>query len=462
LKYKVTNSKGEASIEFNYSNAEWEESVAAVYKKNAKQFNIQGFRKGQAPKSLIEKYYGKEVFFEDAFEDLANEGYVKVLTESKDLHPVDHPKAKDIQWPQDGGDFKFTLTVTLRPEVILGDYKGIKIQKVEYNVLDSDVTKEVDKLKQKYAREISVTDRKVENGDKVILDYKGTVDGVAFDGGTAEKQSLTIGSNSFIPGFESQMIGLAVGDEKDLTVTFPVDYHAENLKGKDAVFSVKVHEILTTEYPIIDDEFISDTGLAASLKEYKADIKAKLIQAAEKQSENQFESAALDLLSDNSKVDIPKCMIDEELEGMLENFETQLKYAYGGLNIDDFFKYTKSSKKEYFKQNEPAALKNVKARLVIAEIVKKEKIKATEKDIEKLIAQKAKEQNIEVDKIKEMLDDDDKQRQIQNEVVINKLFEFIKANNEIEIINEKDLGKKAKEKEVKADTPKKSTAKKSE
>ncbi|MCL2062004.1 MAG: trigger factor [Firmicutes bacterium] len=442
MQYKVTREKGAANFEFTVTSAEWEEEVNATYKKNAKKFNIQGFRKGQAPRKVIERFYGADVFFEDAFDECARKRYVAALNENEDIFPVDSPKLDIKSFADEKNALVFTMSVTLRPEVTLGAYTGMKIPQVEYTVKDSDIEAELKSAQERAARLVAVADRPVQNGDTVKLDYAGSVDGVPFEGGTAQMQTLEIGSKRFIPGFEEQMIGMQLGEEKDLSVTFPDDYHSENLKGKKAVFKVKLHEISVRELPALDDEFARDRTKFDSLKEYKDDIKNRLETENARRAENETRAGIIDAVAANATVDIPECMIAGELDVMLEEMEARLQYMYRGMKLEDYFKYTDSSVDEYKKQHRAEAEKGVKTRLVLQEIMKKEKIEATDADIK---AEHAK-QGVENPSSEQA-------SQIRNSVIINKLFDFLTKNNTMQKKSETKTAKSSDEKSEKPAKP---------
>ena len=308
MKYKVENKKGQVLIKFSIDAKEWDSAIESVYQKTKGKYAMPGFRKGKVPRKVLEKTYGVGIFFEDAFNDMFPKYYSEVLEKETEIFPVDRPDV-DITSIDDKG-VKFTALVPVKPEVELGEYKNLGIEKKADSVKAKDVDAELAKMADKNARLVSVTDRAVQSGDEVIIDYSGSINGELFAGGTAGKQSLKIGSGMFIPGFEEQVIGMNIGEEKDLNVKFPEDYHAEELKGKDAVFAVKLHEIKAKEMPVMDDEFAKDVSEFDTLKDLKADIKKRLTKEAKERAEIKFENALIAKACENAKVEIPQCMIE--------------------------------------------------------------------------------------------------------------------------------------------------------
>lgn len=432
MKNEVSKQKGQVTFKFAITEKEWEEYINSAYNQTKKKYKVQGFRPGHAPRKAIEMNYGPTIFFDDAFNDCAQACYTKALASNKDVEPVDSPKVDVTKFAGDGKGMEFTMTVITKPEVTLGEYTGIKLTKVEYAVSDADVKKVLVADQERGARTVDITDRAVKDGDTVNLDYSGSVKGKKFDGGTAEAQTLTIGSNTFIPGFEEQMVGMTIGESKDLKVKFPDEYHSEDLKGKDAVFAVKVNSISAKELPELNDEFVKDTTKFETLKEYKEDIKARLTSENEKRTLAETQNKVIDAVIGNAKVDVPECMVDEELDYMLEEFEHRLQHMYQGLKLDDYFKYTNSSRDDYKKQSRPEALKTTKTRLVMQAIVKKEKLEATAKDVDKKLTEYAKANGKKLEDIKGTVDERGL-AQLRNEVTSIKIMDYLMANNEFEV-----------------------------
>ena len=372
MEYKIERQKGSVKFVFTVPNAEWDEEINAAYIKTKAKYNIPGFRKGKAPRKFIENMYGPTVFFDEAFNTCASKAYGKALSENEDIYPVDEPKVDIENFGADA--MVFGISVTVKPEVTLGQYKGLTVKKAEYPVTDKDVEEDIERSLKAKSRLVDITDRAAKNGDTVNIDYSGSVDGVKFNGGTAEKQELTLGSKSFIPGFEEQVEGMKIGEEKDLKVKFPDDYHAEDLKGKDAVFAVKLNSIKFREIPELNDDFVKDTTKFETVAEYRADVKKRLTDSAERRADNENKNNMIDAIVANASVDIPDCMIESELDYMLQDFEYRLGYMYGGMKLDDYFKYTGSSREDFRKDRKSEAEKAVKTRLVMETIIKTEKV----------------------------------------------------------------------------------------
>lgn len=356
-------------------------AVTQAYHKTANRYNVPGFRKGKAPRKVIENMYGEGVFFEDAFEIVWGDAYDAALAEH-DLTAVDKP-AIDITTIDIAEGVVFTAEVQLKPEVTLGAYKGLEVPEPEFKVEDSEVMAEIEKEREKSARFIEV-DRPVENGDRVVLDYSGSVDGEKFDGGTAEDQLLIIGSGTFIPGFEEQLVGMKVGEEKDINVKFPDEY-SEPLAGKDAVFAVKIKAVQIKELPELDDEFAKDVSDFDTFEELKADKKAKMVEQADKNRATAIENVALKMAADNAIVDIPDVMVDRQVNYMLRDIAYQLSMS--GLSLEDYCKYTGTDMNGLQEQYRPEALNRVKMQLVIEAIGNKEQVACTEEDRQAAIAE---------------------------------------------------------------------------
>jgi len=376
---KLENNRAKLTIDV--SPETFGSAVLQAYHKTAKRYDVPGFRKGKAPRKVIENMYGEGVFFEDAFEIVWGDAYDAALAEH-DLTAVDKP-AIDITTIGAAEGVVFTAEVQLKPEVTLGAYKGLEVPEPEYTVEDSEVMAEIEKEREKSARFIEV-DRPVENGDRVVLDYSGSVDGEKFDGGTAEDQLLVIGSGTFIPGFEEQLVGMKTGEEKDISVKFPDEY-SKPLAGKDAVFAVKIKAVQIKELPELDDEFAKDVSDFDTFEEFKADKKAKMVEQAEKNRATAIENVALKMAADNAIVDIPEVMVDRQINYMLRDLAYQLSMS--GLSLDDYCKYTGTDTKGLQEQYRPEALNRVKLQLVIEAIGNKEQIACTEEDRQAAIAE---------------------------------------------------------------------------
>ena len=375
-----------------------------AYHKTASRYPVPGFRKGKAPRKVIEANYGALAFYDEAFDLCWAAPYDAAIAEH-DLVPVDRPSVVEIPTMSEQEGVTYVAEVQLKPEVTLGQYKGIAVKKLTYTVTDEEVDNALKMEQTKQVRYEDV-DRPVEDGDRIILDYCGRVDGVAFEGGTAENQTLDIGSHTFIPGFEEQLIGVNPGEEKEIHVTFPEEYHAENLKGKPAVFTCKVKTVQKKELPEIDDEFIKDISEQDTVAEWKENKKKELLEAREKAAKNARENELLEKAADNATVDIPACMVDREVQYMMQNMAYQL--AASGLKMDDYFKYMGTDREKMEAMYRPDAQQRVKTELVIEAIRKAENVTASEEEIEAAVALYAQQNGLTKEKLMESLTDDDK------------------------------------------------------
>ncbi len=451
MNYTIEELKGEVKINFSLTAEEWEDSLNKAYLKNKAKFNVPGFRKGHATRKMIEKMYGEGVFFDEAFNQAFYEAYSKALDEHEEIFPVDEPKVDIDDIGKNG--VSFHAIVTVKPEVTLGEYKGIKIDKVEYNVTAEDVQAEIDRALKQGARRVEVADRKVENGDIVNLDYSGSVDGVKFDGGTASGQELVIGSGSFIPGFEEQMVGMAIGETKDLTVKFPEQYHAADLAGKDAVFTVTVNKIEAEQLPELNDEFAKNVSKFDTVAEYKADIEKNLKESKERQANMENENAVIEAVTANASVEIPRCMIESQLDYLMQDMEYRLQYMYR-MKLEDYLKYTGGTIEELRKSRETDAERDVKTRLVLEAIVKAENLDVTEDDVTAEITRLCENNGKDVEDYKKHIDA--KQlNYMKNDLLTKKLIAFLKENNVFEVkVAEKKTTKKSTKKTTKTEEDK--------
>lgn len=398
---KIASNK--VKMSFDIDSAKFDEAMGKAYLKVRAQVTIPGFRKGKAPRKMIENMYGEGVFYDEAFELIFDEVYGPAVDEHK-VEVVDRP---EIEIQEIGADknLKFTCEVFVKPDVTLGEYKGVVVKKENTLVTDADVDAKVEEERSKQATEVQVEGRAVAEGDTVNLDYAGSVDGVAFEGGTAQDQTLKIGSHTFIPGFEEQMVGMNIGEEKDLQVTFPEQYHAQELAGKEAVFHVKVNAITETQLPALDDEFAKDISEFDTLDEYKADIRAKLEAQAAERDQNNFTNAVIEKVLENATVEIPNAMVERQIDSMMRDFEYRL--MGNGLKLDDFIKYTGSDIKTFRENYREQAAKSVKAHLVLEAIEKAEAIDATEEQIDKQLAAFAEQTGKTVEEFKKSLSESD-------------------------------------------------------
>ena len=422
-KVEKTKNANEVKMEITIEAEKFENAIKKVYFKNAKYFNIPGFRKGKAPQNIVEKYYGKEIFYEDAFNEIAGEEYEKAIEESK-LEVVGKPQI-DIVKMEKGQDLVFTAVVATKPEVELGKYKGIEIEKIEYNVEESDIENNLKQMQEKNARVISV-ETPVESGNIAVIDFEGFVDGKAFEGGKGENYSLEIGSGSFIPGFEDQVIGMKIDEEKDINVKFPDEYFSKDLAGKDATFKVKVHEIKKKELPELDDEFAKDVSEFDTLKELKDSIKERLVKENEQKAKYEKEDAVMKVVTEGMKADIPAGMVEVEVDNMVKDMEQRMSYQ--GLKLEQYLKMLNKTEAEFRKDYEPQATEAIKSRLALEAIIKAEKIEATEKDVKEKLEEMAKnygktaEELEKNDNIKEYI-----KQGIENEKAIEFLVENAKV-----------------------------------
>ena len=419
--------KSTVKITMKFDGAEWKDALQKAYLKTRGKFAINGFRKGKAPKNVIESVYGKGVFFEDALNLLFSENYGKILDkEEKKYTFVGDPEVSVDKLEEDL--VSLVAIVPVKPEVKISQYKGMKIKEFAYIVKDEDVNAEITRVQERNARKIEVADRPAQNGDIVNIDFVGSVDGVKFDGGEAEGFDLTLGSGQFIPGFEDQVVGMNVGEEKDVNVTFPENYQAENLKGKPAVFAVKLNKIQAKELPEVTDEFIKEATGSETVEEYKAKAKERLQKQADQRANNDTENSILDAIAANAEAEIPQVMIDREVDGMVQKFEYQLMYQ--GLKLQDYLDFLKISVADFRKNYEEQAKKTVLNQLIISQLIKEEKVEATEEEVDAKIA----EQAASVDKTAEDYKKNMDPRQIEyirSDIVLTKLFALLKANNEM-------------------------------
>ena len=421
VKVENTENKNEVKLTFNIEAEKFEEAMKKVYAKTAKYFNIPGFRKGKAPMQLVERQYGSAIFYEDAFNELVPDIYDEAIKENK-VEAVSKPNI-DIVQMEKGKELIFTATVETKPEVELGKYKGIEIKKIEYTTSDKDIEHELGHLAERNARLVTVEDRPVEKGDIATIDFVGSVDGVEFEGGKAENHELEIGSNTFIPGFEDQVIGIKIGEEKDIKVKFPDDYFSKDLAGKDAVFKVKVNAIQKKELPKIDDDFAKDVSEFETLDELKNSIKEKLDTENSNKAKYETEEEAIKAVCDNTKIDIPNGMIEMEIDAMIRDLETRLSYQ--GLNLHQYVQMMGTSEENIRNNYKEQAEKSVKSRLVLEAVVKAEKIEVTPEEITDKIKEMAKQYGR---KEEDLLNNEQLKEYIEENLKTEKAIEFVVKN----------------------------------
>ena len=424
--------KSTVKITLKFDGEEWKEAQSKAYLKTRNKFAVNGFRKGKAPKNVIEHAYGKGVFYEDALNLLFSENYGKVIEKNEKKFTVVGDPDVSVEALSDDG-VTLVAVVPVKPEVKISSYKGIKIKEYAYTVKDEEVDAELNRLLDRNARKVEVKDRAAQNGDIVNIDFVGTVDGVKFDGGEAEGFDLTLGSGQFIPGFEDQVVGMNIGDKKDVNVTFPENYQAEALKGKPAVFAVTLNSIQGKELPELNDEFIKDATGSESVEAYKAKTKERLQKQADKRANDATENSVLEAIAANTEVEIPQAMIDREIDSLVQKFEYQLMYQ--GLKLQDYLDFLKTTMADFRKNYEESAKKNVLHQLIISQLIKEENIEATEAEVDEKVAEQAKSVEKDVEEYKKNMDP----RQfdyIRSDIVITKLFATLKANNEMEVVTD--------------------------
>ena len=424
MSYTVENlEKSMAKITITVDADAFEEAMVKSYNKNKKNISIQGFRKGKAPRKMVEKLYGPEVFYEDAANFAIPDAYEEAAKESG-LEIVSRPEI-DVVEIEKGKDFIFTATVAIKPEVTLGDYKGIEVEKKTVKVMAADVNAEIDKVREQNSRMITVENRGIKKDDTAVIDFEGFVDGEPFQGGKGEDYSLVIGSHSFIDTFEDQLVGKKAGEEVDVNVTFPEEYHEASLKGKPALFKVTVKEIKKKELPKLDDEFASEVSEFETLKEYKASVKKNLTERRKEEAKREKENEVVEKVVENITVELPEPMVDEQTQQMIQEFAGRLSSQ--GLSFDQYMQMTGMTVDALMGQMKPEAEKRIRTRLALEAIVDAEKIKATAKDIDKEIENMANMYQMEVDKIKEMIGDAEKE-QIGKDLAVQKAVDFVVKN----------------------------------
>ena len=418
-KLEKTENANEVKFEITVEAEKFDEAIKKVYFKSAKYFNIPGFRKGKAPMQIVEKYYGKEIFYEDAFNEVAEDALEEAVSENK-VDVVSRPEV-DIKQIEKGKDLIFTVVMQTKPEAELGKYKGIEIPKIEYNVSDEDINHELEHMQEHNSRLISIDDRAVKKGDIATIDFEGFVDGKSFEGGKAENYDIELGSNTFIPGFEDKIVGMKIDEEKDVNVKFPNEYFSKELAGKDATFKVKLHEIKKKELPKLDDEFAKDVSEFDTLDELKEDLRKKLEKQNADKEKYETEEAVVKALCENTKVDIPSGMVETEVDRMLNDFKGRLSYQ--GLKIEQYLKMLGKTEDEMRKEYEPQAIEGIKSRLAIEAVIKAEKIEATDKEVEEKMQEMAKNYGKEND-----------ESFLKNENVRNYIKEGIESEKAIDVL----------------------------
>ncbi|MDE6663278.1 MAG: trigger factor [Lachnospiraceae bacterium] len=415
--------KNMAKLTIEVGAEELEKAIQSAYQKQKSKISIPGFRKGKVPRQIIEKMYGKEIFYEDAVNELIPDAYEKALDECEE-DIVSSPQI-DVTQIEAGKPFIFTATVAIKPEVKLGKYKGVKVDKVDINVTDDEINEVVERERDNNARNIAVEDRPVKDGDMTIIDFEGFVDGVAFDGGKGEDYPLTIGSGAFIPGFEEQLVGAELGKEVEVNVTFPEDYHSDDLKGKAAVFKCTVKEIKEKELPDVDDEFASEVSEFDTLAEYKESIKKDLEEKKAKEAKEAKEEAVIDAIIEDAEMDIPDAMIETQQKQMVDEFAQRISMQ--GLSMEQYLQFTGTNYNQMIEQVKPQAEKRIKSRLVLEAVAAAENLEVTDEEYDKEIEVMAEAYQMDVDKVKEMLGEREA-KNIRKDLLVRKAADFVVEN----------------------------------
>ena len=429
MNYKTAPAeKSTVKVTITYSKEEWDNAINKAYTRTRGKYSVPGFRKGKVPKPVLENFYGKGVFFDEAFNILFSESYPDIIEKEKaNFTAVGDPSLSVDDISEDKG-VTLVASVPVKPDVEIGAYKGLKIKSYVYNVTDEDVEKEAKKILLSKAETVVVTDRPCKSGDTVNIDFSGSVDGVKFPGGTAEDYDLELGSGAFIPGFEEQVAGMSLGEEKDITVKFPEDYQADDLKGKDAVFAIKLKGIKEKQYPELTDEFVKANAGSETVEEYKNKCRERLERQAANKSLNETENSIIKAICETAKAEIPDAMIEQEIDKMVQDFSYRLMYQ--GIKLEEYLKYMGTTMEQFRSQFKGSATERVMSTLVIDKIVRTEGIKAEAEEVEAKIEEQAKSVGKTAEDYKKSMDP--RQREyIESDIVITKLFDFLKANNEL-------------------------------
>lgn len=427
MSYTVENlEKNKVKITVKAETKDWQDAIQKAYEKTKNKYQIGGFRKGHVPFKVVVNNYGIGVFFDDALDIILPEEYKKVLEQEKELEPVDTPEV-GISAISDA-TLEFTLTVQCKPDFTLGKYTGLEIERDKVEVTDDEVMKEINAKLDEAGAWLPVTDREAKKGDQVTIDYSGSVGGEKFEGGTAEMQKLLLGSGNFIPGFEEQVEGMKIDEAKDITVTFPEEYHEKSLAGKQAVFAIKLHEIAEKDVPELNDETVKDISEFDTVDEYKASVRKSIEDKKNSDADSKLENDILQKIADASQVEIPQCMIDSQVEDMVEEFEQRLQYQ--GLKAEDYYKYTGVTKDQIKADYKDMAAKNVKLRLTLEALLKAIQIPVADEEIDDKIAQMAERAGKTFDEYKGFINDQYREY-LRRDLITGKLFEYLKNNNNI-------------------------------
>ncbi len=425
---QAVGEKSTVKLTITFTEDEWQNAIMQAYTRTRGKYSVPGFRKGKAPKPVLENYYGKSVFFDEAFNVLYREHYFAILEKEKDSFTAVGEPELSVDSLEEGKGLVLSAVVPVKPDVEIEAYTGLKIKKYAYNVSDGDVEAEVKKLLERNATDVEASGRPCKNGDKVNIDFSGSVDGEKFAGGTAEEYDLVLGSGSFIPGFEEQVVGMEIGGTRDITVKFPDDYQADNLRGKEAVFAIKLNKITEKQLPELTDEYVKKHAGAESVEAYKTTVREKLLKSAESRSRDETENSIIEEICKHAKAEIPEAMIESEIDRLVQDFSYRLMYQ--GLKLEDYIKYMGQTMEQFRAQYKPQAAPRVLSQLVIDKIIRTEGFTAEDAEVETKIAEQAASVEKTAEEYKKSMDPR-QYEYIKSDIIITKLFDFLAANNEL-------------------------------
>ncbi len=425
---QAVGEKSTVKLTITFTEDEWQNAIMQAYTRTRGKYSVPGFRKGKAPKPVLENYYGKSVFFDEAFNVLYREHYFAILEKEKDSFTAVGEPELSVDSLEEGKGLVLSAVVPVKPDVEIEAYTGLKIKKYAYNVSDGDVEAEVKKLLERNATDVEASGRPCKKGDKVNIDFSGSVDGEKFAGGTAEEYDLVLGSGSFIPGFEEQVVGMEIGGTRDITVKFPDDYQTDNLRGKEAVFAIKLNKITEKQLPELTDEYVKKHAGAESVEAYKTSVREKLLKSAESRSRDETENSIIEEICKHAKAEIPEAMIESEIDRLVQDFSYRLMYQ--GLKIEDYIKYMGQTMEQFRAQYKPQAAPRVLSQLVIDKIIRTEGFTAEDAEVEAKIAEQAASVEKTAEEYKKSMDPR-QYEYIKSDIIITKLFDFLAANNEL-------------------------------
>ena len=425
---QAVGEKSTVKLTITFTEDEWQNAIMQAYTRTRGKYSVPGFRKGKAPKPVLENYYGKSVFFDEAFNVLYREHYFAILEKEKDSFTAVGEPELSVDSLEEGKGLVLSAVVPVKPDVEIEAYTGLKIKKYAYNVSDGDVEAEVKKLLERNATDVEASGRPCKNGDKVNIDFSGSVDGEKFAGGAAEEYDLVLGSGSFIPGFEEQVVGMEIGGTRDITVKFPDDYQADNLRGKEAVFAIKLNKITEKQLPELTDEYVKKHAGAESVEAYKTSVREKLLKSAESRSRDETENSIIEEICKHAKAEIPEAMIESEIDRLVQDFSYRLMYQ--GLKLEDYIKYMGQTMEQFRAQYKPQAAPRVLSQLVIDKIIRTEGFTAEDAEVEAKIAEQAASVEKTAEEYKKSMDPR-QYEYIKSDIIITKLFDFLAANNEL-------------------------------